>query len=78
MDAALLDEAAAASTSLEDQGRQLIEAAAFFPLDGTSASPPVWSLPEPIRRRSSRRVSATNTAAPAPVATGITDYCHAF
>ncbi|MDR6448830.1 methyl-accepting chemotaxis protein-1 (serine sensor receptor) [Paraburkholderia terricola] len=35
--AALVEEAAAASTSLEDQGRQLTEAVAFFRLDGARA-----------------------------------------
>lgn len=78
--AALVEEAAAASKSLEDQGRQLTEAVAFFRVDGAPAGMPVRSQPEPVRPAppralAGRRISASvvRTSVPAMAAAGAAD-----
>ncbi|WP_175984095.1 methyl-accepting chemotaxis protein [Burkholderia vietnamiensis] len=82
--AALVEEAAAASTSLEDQGRQLSEAVAFFRVDGTRASQPVPAAPKPARRPASRAAAGKATAPvarpsePAVATAGATEDWHTF
>jgi len=78
--AALVEEAAAASKSLEDQDRQLTEAVAFFRVDGATAGMPVRSQPEPVRPAAPRALagrktslSIVRTSAPAMVAAGAAD-----
>ncbi|MCU9951940.1 methyl-accepting chemotaxis protein [Burkholderia sp. BKH01] len=78
--AALVEEAAAASKSLEDQGRQLTEAVAFFRVDGAPAGMPVRSQPEPVRPAVPRApagwktsASVVRTSAPAMAAAGAAD-----
>ncbi|MBR7917587.1 MCP four helix bundle domain-containing protein [Burkholderia vietnamiensis] len=82
--AALVEEAAAASTSLEDQGRQLSEAVAFFRVDGTRASQPVPAAPKPARRAAPRAAAGKTKAPvarpsePAVAAAGATEDWHTF
>jgi methyl-accepting chemotaxis protein-1 (serine sensor receptor) len=51
--AALVEEAAAASKSLEDQGRQLNQSVSFFRLEGTAVSAPQVSSAAPRARSAS-------------------------
>ncbi|EIF34916.1 methyl-accepting chemotaxis protein [Burkholderia sp. Ch1-1] len=83
--AALVEEAAAASTSLEDQGRQLTEAVAFFRVGAAVAGQPARPRPEPLRHPASRAQIASKGAAPvvrkstpALAAAGTGDDWHAF
>jgi methyl-accepting chemotaxis protein-1 (serine sensor receptor) len=59
--AALVEEAAAASQSLQDQGRQLTQAVAFFQMEGTTvaprpaAKPAVRAAALPVAKRAIKR-----------------------
>ncbi|MGE8332040.1 MAG: methyl-accepting chemotaxis protein, partial [Paraburkholderia nemoris] len=65
--AALVEEAAAASRSMEDQGEQLTDAVAFFQVKDSAAAVAVAAVP--VRREAPRReVAATVAAAPKRVA----------
>jgi methyl-accepting chemotaxis protein len=68
--AALVEEAAAASQSLENQGRQLTQAVAFFVMDG--AAVPVQAAARTVARAvapAARRVAKAGPAAVRPVST---------
>ncbi|MDP9651871.1 methyl-accepting chemotaxis protein [Paraburkholderia caledonica] len=82
--AALVEEATAASMSLEDQGRQLTEAVAFFRVDSASADQPVRPPPEPARRPAFREPAGkaetpvVRTPPGAISAAGATNEWHTF
>jgi hypothetical protein len=69
--AALVEEAGAASRSLEDQGRQLIDAVTIFRLDGALHGQPMQARAAPppkapVVRAQERQTSAARAAAPVP------------
>ncbi|WP_321932119.1 methyl-accepting chemotaxis protein [Paraburkholderia guartelaensis] len=82
--AALVEEAAAASTSLEDQGRQLTEAVAFFRVDGAPTSQAVRPRAEPAPRPTSQAPArkaakpVVRTPALPMAANGATEDWHTF
>ncbi|AGK50623.1 MULTISPECIES: methyl-accepting chemotaxis protein [Burkholderia] len=61
--AALVEEAAAASHSLEEQGRELKQAVAFFRLDGLAAGSPAEPVTPPHRAAPPARAAAKTPAA---------------
>ena len=65
--AALVEEAAAASEALQDQAGILAEAVSVFKLDGTQALPPVPgpAIHAPAKPAAAPRVTAKAAAAPA-------------
>jgi methyl-accepting chemotaxis protein len=58
--AALVEEAAAASHALEEQGRQLNQAVAFFVVEGASGAAPAQSFVKPKRTAPSLRAAAVS------------------